>query len=353
MVNIRTDCRFYRGELPCEKRKVCWDCEEFEEIGKRALILKFGAIGDAIRTTPILSRLRAEGYSEITWICDHVSHEALSLSNNIDRLLSYDASAMGVVLTEEFDTVFSFDKEPEAVALAKLSRSSDKRGFTITDYGRLDIFDENSAYALQLGIDDDLKFSRNTKSVPEIIFDMAGYKFNGEEYELSLPDAPPERVKNRIALNLGTGPRWPTKSWPDENWIELASILKAGGYEPVFHGGPAEADKITNCAAKAGVNGEAPAPLVQFARRLAASGAAVSSDSLGLHVAIAMKTPVVGLFCSTVSAEIEWYGRGSGIESGVGPCYNPRCQNWPVCMNKISPEQVMDLLRTTLETTKS
>lgn len=342
---IRTDCRHYRGEIPCTKRKVCWSCDEFEPIPRRALVIKFGAAGDALRTTPIVSRLRKEGYGEITWICDAASHEVLSLAEGIDRLVVHGPDSMPLVMTEIFDGVFSFDKAPPAIALATLAKSPDRRGFCANSLGRLSVFDERSRYALRLGMDDDLKFRDNAKSVPRILFEMAGFEYAGEEYSLRVPD-PVEKNDRAVALNLGVGPRWPTKAWPREHWISLAKLLRRDGFHPVFAGGPHEDALIRECAAEAEAEFFPPSPLAAFARMLAGCRAAVTGDSLGLHVALAAKTPaVVGLFCSTASAEIEWFGRGEAIVAPDGPCYNARCGHWPGCMKSISPDQILSALR--------
>lgn len=342
----RTDCAHYRGDLPCRIRKVCWDCADWTPIGKRALVVKFGAPGDALRTTPVLERLRREGYGEITWICDAASREVLSMAPGIDRLVVHGQGALEIILTETFDVVLSLDKDPSARALAALSRSPDRRGFTATEAGRLETFDARSDYALRLGVDDDLKFRGNTQTVPEILFAMCGWTWGGERYAFAVPESAGADAENavpsprRVVLNLGCGPRWPTKAWPESSWIALARLLVADGLEPVFAGGPAERDLVARCANDAGVASRPPGPLAGFAQFVAASGALVTADSLALHVALAVNCPVIGLFCSTVDAEIAWYGNGLAIRGDGGPCYNPRCEHWPGCMEAIRPESV-------------
>jgi heptosyltransferase-2 len=70
---VKTDCRFFRGDIPCKPHKAhgvhCADCPYYEPIKERILIIKLGAIGDVIRTTPLLRKLR-EVYpqSQIWWI---------------------------------------------------------------------------------------------------------------------------------------------------------------------------------------------------------------------------------------------------------------------------------------------
>jgi heptosyltransferase-2 len=342
------DCRHYRGDLPCVKRAVCWECDAAEPIPRRALVIKFGAPGDALRTTPLLARLRAEGYGEITWICDESSHEVLSLASGIDRLIVFSPAALALVQVERFGTVFSLDKDRAACALAMLAMSDDKRGFGLTAEGRLMPFNDASWYALRLGIDDPLKFRENAMTAPQLVFQMAGYEYRGEEYDLAYvgePLPPPERPGKMICLNVGVGPRWPTKAWPEDNWVALARLLKEKDLHPVFVGGEAEAWLLERLAARAGCRALPPASIAIFAETLAAAAGVVSCDSLGLHVALAVRTPVVGLFCSTVSAEIEWFGRGVGLASRQGPCYRADCPNWPACMNEIRPEAILEALR--------
>ena len=61
---VHPDCRHFRGDLPCRPNKtddyVCDGCPVYAPVTQRILIIKLGAIGDVIRTTPLLRRLRAE-----------------------------------------------------------------------------------------------------------------------------------------------------------------------------------------------------------------------------------------------------------------------------------------------------
>ncbi len=348
----RPDCLHFRGDVPCRRRKVCWDCDEFAPVPRRALVIKFGAPGDALRTTPLLARLRREGFGEITWICDEASREVLSLAVNIDRLLVFGAETTTLLAVERFDTVFSLDKAPAAAALAMTARAAEKRGFGLNESGRLIALDRRSGYALRLGMDDDLKFRGNRKTVPRILFEMSGYDYAGEEYELdlgALADRPTETREGRlVALNIGVGGRWPTKAWPDDCWVALARRVRDGGDTPVFVGGEAERGLLANFAARAEVESIPPAAVRIFAETLARADAVVSGDSFGLHVALAVRTPVIGLFCSTSAHEIEWFGRGEAVVSGEGPCYNARCGRWPGCMRKIAPEEVYRRLKARL-----
>ena len=74
-MNFRPECFHFRGHVPCrphkEKGVHCDGCEDFRLRAGRILIIKLGAAGDVIRTTPLLSPLRREFPDHlVTWVTD-------------------------------------------------------------------------------------------------------------------------------------------------------------------------------------------------------------------------------------------------------------------------------------------
>ena len=109
----------------------------------------------------------------------------------------------------------------------------------------------------------------------------------------------------RGAVILAPASVWATKRWPAEKWAALADecARKHGGVPVVLLGGNADAALLDSIAAQC----KEAQPLV-CAGRLNLLGAAalmseaqvvVSNDSAPLHMAGAVGTPVVGVFCST------------------------------------------------------
>ncbi len=90
------------------------------------------------------------------------------------------------------------------------------------------------------------------------------------------------------------------KAWPVERWAELAKSLSAQGLRPVLLGGPTEtetADEImrqNSGAVALNVAGKTPIPLL--ASVLAQCAVVVGGDSGPTHLAVAVGTPVVGLY---------------------------------------------------------
>lgn len=73
LTSLRVDCRHFRGHVPCRPHKLhgvhCSSCGHYEPTRERILIIKLGAIGDVIRTTPLLHPLKKQfPQARISWI---------------------------------------------------------------------------------------------------------------------------------------------------------------------------------------------------------------------------------------------------------------------------------------------
>jgi heptosyltransferase-2 len=235
----------------------------------------------------------------------------------------------------------------------------EKFGFRHTEAGKLDIFKEEAAYAYRLGVSDQLKFRENRASYQEIIFELCGLEFQGEDYLLAVPEDC--RVKaagrleksgrgRRIALNLGSGPVFANKSWPAEAFVRLIHRLAGDGETPVVVAGPRERalyDRVMAEAGDAAFPGGCDNSLQEFAALLEACDAAVTGDTMALHIALACKTRVVGIFGPTCPQEIHLYGRGELLitPKACAPCYRGECDIHPSCMEEISVEEVYRALQ--------
>ncbi|MEK6566078.1 MAG: hypothetical protein AABZ41_05160, partial [Bacteroidota bacterium] len=67
MIPLKTDCRHFRGDIPCKPHKQFGvhcideegkDCIHYDRVDKKILIIKLGAVGDVIRTTPLLHKIK-------------------------------------------------------------------------------------------------------------------------------------------------------------------------------------------------------------------------------------------------------------------------------------------------------
>lgn len=333
------------------------------------LLVKFGALGDVLRTTPLLPALqRRYPGCRITWITDAGSAVALQGRPEIDRLAVWGADGETVLSAERYDLAINLDKDDGALDAIMSARSAVKMGFGRDASGALCALDRNSEYALRLGLDDDLKFKINRKSYQQISFEQVGLVFGGEEYRFG--PTPEDRRAARahlnalgvhgdalkIGLNTGSGARFAGKRLPEETLVRVGERLQQElGAQVLLLGGADEEERNRSIRAlfKHPPFHTGAHPIGRFAAIVAECDAIISGDTTAMHVALAVKTPVVAYFGSTCSAEIEMYGRGRKIVSTLpcAPCYKRVCpiEETEKCMKEISPEmlfgEVKGLLR--------
>jgi ADP-heptose:LPS heptosyltransferase len=361
MNSWRLDCRYFLGDRPCRFKRLCEGCPDYSPMGKRILIVKLAAIGDVLRTTPLLSGLkRAYPRSHITWVVDK---EALPLLKNnpwIDRLLSFDFSALLPLEFEAFDLILGLEKEARGAALVSKIKAPEKRGFGLGKNGNIFPLNPASEYAFFLGLADDLKFYRNEKTYPQLIFEMAEIEYRRDEYLLFLGEedaafagrfakkAKLRKGETLIGLNTGAGDVFANKAWTLEGYVKLIRALKKRGKTRLLLlGGPQERDrnrKILQKVGGAAIDGRCDNTLGQFAALINRCDLVVTGDTTALHLAIGLKKNVVALFGPTCPQEIELYGRGKKIVSSLScaPCYRRTCAQSPNCMEAVSVGEVLE-----------
>lgn len=214
---VKNDCRFFKGDIPCKYHKQegfhCGDCPYYEPISKRILIIKLGAIGDVIRTMPLMSKLK-EVYpdAEISWL----TYFTDVVPKLVDHILKFELKNVLPLLATHFDILYNLDKDKEACALAKMIDADVKKGFTLKD-GKCVPIDKDAEHKWLTGLFDDVNRA-NTKSYPQEVFEICGFQFNGEKYILNRPKGSFAWRINEpqplIGLNTGGGDRWTTRLWP-------------------------------------------------------------------------------------------------------------------------------------------
>jgi len=363
----RQDCRYFLGDRPCKFKRMCKECEYYQPMGKRILIVKLAAIGDVLRTTPLLTGLkRAYPQSHITWVVDKEAHPLLKDNSLIDRVLAFDFSSTFPLESETFDLAIGLEKEPRGAALVSKVKADVKKGFGLGPEGNIHPLNRASEYAFFLGLSDEEKFHRNQKTYPELIFEIAELDYQKDEYLLFLsPEdtgfaeslAQRKGLKNGkviIGLNTGAGGVFANKAWTAEGYVKIIQkFAKEPKTKLLLLGGPGERErnrKILNKVKKAVIDTGCENTLAQFAALIGLCDLVVTGDTTALHLAIGLKKKVVALFGPTCAQEIELYGRGEKILSSVScaPCYRRRCEVSPNCMEAITPEEVMKKIRALL-----
>lgn len=342
--DIRYDCRYFRGHIPCapnkERGKICHTCDEYEQVRKRILIIKLGAIGDVIRTTPLVAALRQlHPGCRVTWLTLSPDVLPRDLAEDIRKP---DAFGLYVVRGGEYDIAVNLDKEPEACMLLAEVRARKKFGFTWKD-SHIAPATPAAEHKLITGLFDSLS-QKNTKNYLEEIFEICGLEFAGEDYAVRRDPAAEERWRKRfesrsggkkvVGLNTGCGKRWTTRLWPGDYWTELINRLIAGGYFPVLLGGRDEDEANTGYAAETGAWYPGHFSLPEFIALSASTDVVVTQVSMMMHIAIALKKQLLLMNNIFNPHEFELYGRGTIVqpETGCDCYYGAKCTRPRRCM---------------------
>jgi heptosyltransferase II len=248
------------------------------------LIVKLGAIGDVVRTTPLLRRLDGE----ITWLTEQKNEILLRGLTGTLRCFSWDDREK--VLDRHYGLVINLEDTVDVAQLLKNVECSEIFGaysgsnnsMTYTENSRR-WFDLSliSAYGKQRA--DELKF-QNRQTYQELLFNGLGFHFVSEPY--LLPEPVETKLSGDVAIAADAGHVWPMKKWA--YYEELKQRLEEEGLR-------------VNMLPKR-------ASLLEHLSDVQGHRCLVSGDSLPMHFALGTRTPCVTLFTCTSPWEIYDYG---------------------------------------------
>lgn len=346
----RQDCLHFRGDIPCKPHKQhgvhCSTCEYFERQTSIVLIIKLGAVGDVIRTTPLLHKITNEFPGCAVW---WLTFSPDVLPSELVTSFTPSALSLGILGSVEFEAVINLDKDLEACAVASSVRAIARYGFTLHN-GKPAPCNDNALPKFLRGIFDDYS-KQNTESYPQEIFSICGWKFEGEEYVL--PPVPAIKIpalEHRetgivIGLNTGCGERWTSRLWELARWEELIVRLQNEGMTPLLLGGEQEVEKNRELHRRTGAIFTEPTSLRRFFGVMNLCDIIVTGVTMGLHIAIGLKKRVIVMNNIFNPHEFELYGRGEIVSPAVEcTCYyRPVCTNSDYrCMEHLSVDTIYD-----------
>lgn len=339
-MNINPDCKYFKGDIPCiyhKKYNVHCKCEYYEHSFK-ILIIKLGAIGDVLRTTPIITRL-LELYptAEIFWLTKTPD----ILPDSINKL-EFNFENIEVLRLSYFDCLFNLDKDLVACSIAFQVQAKVKKGFYLSN-GKIVPIDENATHKYLTGIYDDLS-KKNKKHYVEEIFEICDIgEFNGEKYLINVEK---QEVSERkvIGINTGCSPRWNTRLWSIESYISLSDKLVERGYKVLLLGGEIENEKNIIISSKSGAEYLGYSTIASFIRKINNCDLIITQVTSALHIAIALEKRIVLLNNIFNKNEFYLYGLGDIIEPKTGcDCfYLSECKRERHCMKDISINEVLE-----------
>ncbi len=334
---------------------------------KRLLLFHTAFPGDIILTLPLLQALRRHlPESRITTVTTPAAAEVLQHHPAVDERLLYDKRGEQKSLraalhlarelrTRAFDAALIPHRSLRSALVCRRADIPRRIGFA-TSAGR---------WLLTDTVPDDRQAHEIARNLA--LLRPLGVPADGAELPDLFPGAAEREAVERFFRDrpqLGTarlaavapGSVWNTKRWPADRFTALLRLLAGRGFSIVLVGGESDRPLCAEIAAAAGED----VPVADASGRFTLLGSAellrrcricVSNDSAPMHLAVAVRTPVVAVFGPTVPAfGFGPAGRGDRVVGVEGltcrPCSihgGARCPTGTfACMLGIPPEQVLE-----------
>lgn len=338
-------------------------------IHKRILIIQTAFIGDVILSTPLVRNLRKIfPDSFLSFLLIPETKNVLENNPHLDEILVYDKrrkkgiggllQMLSRIRKRQFDLAVIPHRSMRSALLAYLSAIPERIGFDKSAGSFL--FTRKVGYPTETHeVDRNLSL---LSSLSAELTDASPELFPSPEdfscVRRRLLDSG-IREQDRI-VGIAPGSVWATKRWLPERFAEVSQLLVDDeGAKIVFIGSEDDLDICGRVADR--MNGN---PLVlagrtsilQSAAMISLCKAVVSNDSASVHIASAMKTPVVAIFGSTIP-EFGFgpYGVGHAIlqkDVYCRPCGMHGRKKCPEehfrCMKEITTQEVFQAISSLL-----
>jgi heptosyltransferase-2 len=257
----------------------------------KVLIIKLGATGDVVRTTPLIRRLNGQ----VTWLTEGKNMVLLERLKDSLRCFSWEDRVRA--LNTDYDLVINLEDTLDVAQFLKTVRCGEIFGAYVDSDGSLR-YTENSQRWFDLSLisahgklrADKLKF-QNRQTYQDLVFDGLGFRFAGETY--LLPEPSETGLSGVVAIAADAGLIWPMKKWA--YYEELKQQLEDRGL-------------IVNVLPKR-------PSLLEHLSDVRNHCCLVGGDSLPMHLALGTRTRCVTLFTCTSPWEIYDYGIQTKIVS--------------------------------------
>lgn len=335
---------------------------------KKILIILLGAIGDVVRALPMAVRIKQNfPDAELAWAVEPISSGLVKNHPSIDKVILFDRpkglpayfSFIKALRAEKFDLVLDMQRHVKSGFSSFYTGSKRRIGFHRKNSREFNwIFNNESIEAAE-------HFSSKTDQF-QLFGDKLGLAKMEKPYDFGfkIQDSESVRIENilleqaklqsirlpdkskRVGLILGS--TWESRFWFPERYRETISLLyKKWGIVSVLIGAKGERDFANQILTDS-------LPAIDLVEKTSISdlttlfslvSVAIGSDSGPMHIASAMKIPVISLWGSTSPKRSAPYANEHLIlQSAIGcsPCYKRTCPGLNrLCMYDIPAEAVV------------
>lgn len=330
---------------------------------RKILIRSTNWIGDAVMTTPAMSAVRAAfPEAEIVVVANPPVAELLAFHPSCDRVLVYDrkkahAGISGLLRfastlrKERFDLAVLLQNAIEAAILTLLAGIPERAGYGTDGRGIL------LTRSVPVG-----RAERELHHTEYYLNMLAKLGIPSASRRLELACTPDENAWAEHAL--GTG-RWAAvnpgaaygsaKRWHPERFAAVADrIAEDYGFFILLTGGPGETEignEIEAAMRRRPLNLIGKTSIRQMMALISRCRLMVTNDSGPMHVAAAFGVPIAALFGPTdhtTTSPLASSFRVVRRPAECAPCLKRKCPTDHVCMTAITPEDVLEAVRSLL-----
>jgi heptosyltransferase-2 len=331
------------------------------------LIIKTGALGDVLRTSFIAQFLKDKyrfQKNKLYWLTGERVKPLFINNIYVDEVITVsEKEKIENLKKESFDIVINLEEGFEECKLASSLNPKKLIGAFLNKEGKID-YTKDSEYWFDMSLiskkgkkEADILKKKNKKTHRQIIAEMMGVK-DYKKYEPFLRLTPHQRVIANnflrrhnlsrkdliVGINVGSAERW-LKALPIKKTIELInSFYKQFNAKILLFGGPDEIERnheICKHLKSPIIDTGCGNNLLEFPALVSVCSLLITSDTFGLHVALALKRKTIVLIGPTSASEIDLYNMGKKItaKSNCLCCYRKDCKS----MEKIDVSEILTL----------
>ena len=310
---------------------------------KKILIIRLSSIGDILLTTPLIRSIKREYPAiQIDFVLKEEFFELMQNNPHIINIHKY--------------TKHSFEKQILINALIAnkyelvidLQNNLRSREIVRPLHCKILRFKKNNFKKFLL-VHFKINKLKDAHQIPERYAETAGVELDAEGLDFFTSADPDQKlITDEKYIGLCPGAKHFTKRWPTEYFIELGKKLEASGYKVVLFGGLSEA-VITGEIANKLMNAINLCcdSILQAGANMKMCKAIYTNDSGSMHLATAVKVPVIAFFGSTVSEFGFFPYKAKSIQLEIEnlscrPCTHIGRKSCPKihfkCMKEIKPE---------------
>ena len=356
-------CKHFSGYKPCFPGTRCYEkCIDMDPIGTRILLINLDAMGNVLATTSILPAIKRKyPKSTITWITEKRTAPLLQYNPLVDRIFTWEPENWLILQQMTFDVVMNVDKSRRSGSLAMSVKARLKLGFGMNADGQIIPLTRDAQANYRMGLDDDLKFHKNRKTVQELQCEQFRLAYKRDEYILHLTEEEQafcgqyaaEHISASagdviVGFNTGCSELYPNKKMTIEQHVILLQRLGAiPGLKLLLLGGPEDTIRNGEITRRAGGN-VLNTPTTEGLRRGLCyenlCDLVITGDSFGMHAAIGLRKHVIVWFGVSCPQEIDLYGRGAKLlPQGLfcSPCWKRECPYNLECIQMIDLDRIV------------